>query len=269
MREATVSISPLLKSSIKQEMRDKTPNWRIHEKNFVGKSDRHVCEPGAVTFSAGWFAQGHVVRNSFKFILIIELIPNQSEVYELLPSYNLRMQRHLGSSDWVGLSNELEEFTNLALSLTHPNLFESGLLMLQRLRQLETTKEIAEEWQSVYTGIAIISNRMTPSHRDTKGRPEWFDTLTSYSDPSTRPRLLIEDVGLDLKYLSGTVVSFCGSILKHGVESWGDGDRVCYAHFMRESVRERLEVNPAGWLYRDRYLAGCNKERSDDGMDVD
>jgi hypothetical protein len=128
-------------------------------------------------------------------------------------------------------------------------------MMLMKLRELDTTRDIAREWQSVYSGISIISNRKTPSHRDTKGRIEWYDTLLSFSNGSARPRLSIKDLGMELKYSSGTVVSFCGSILEHGVSSWGMGDRVCYAHFMRESVRARLDVPPAGWVNRKRYLS--------------
>jgi hypothetical protein len=62
-----------------------------------------------------------------------------------------------------------EIFLNLVLSLIHPELFESGVLMLRKLRTLDATQTIALEWQSVYTGIQIISNRLTPSHRDSKG----------------------------------------------------------------------------------------------------
>lgn len=162
------------------------------------------------------------------------------------------------------LSNDLERFLNLTLALINPDLFKSGLLMLQRLRELESTTAIARQWQSVYTGISVISNRVTPAHRDRKGRPEWFDILTSYSDPFTKPRLLLEDLGLDLNYPSGTVVGLCGTIFKHEVKSWGDGDRVCFAHFMREAVRGRLESPPAGWLDQNRYLPV-----SEDQMEVD
>jgi hypothetical protein len=126
--------------------------------------------------------------------------------------------------------------------------------MLRKLRDLETTKGLSQEWQSVHSGIGIISNRLSPSHRDSKGRPEWYDTLLSYSDSDTRPRLLVKDLGMDLQYSSGTVVGFCGSILEHEVRSWGVGDRVCYAHFMRDSVRERLDVAPSGWVKRNIYL---------------
>ena len=63
------------------------------------------------------------------------------------------------------------------------------------------------------------------------------------------------DLGLDLNYASGTVVSFCGTILEHQVSSWGVGDRICYAHFMRELVRKRLDVSPAGWVKQEIYLS--------------
>jgi len=168
----------------------------------------------------------------------------------------------LGSSRWLDDSNDLERFINLTLSLINPGLFEMGLSMLLKLRNLDESKDIAEKWQSVYSGISIVSNRITPAHRDSKGRPEWYDTLINYSVCGAHPRLLLEDLGLDFEYSSGTLVSFCGTILTHEVQHWGDGDRICYAHFMRESVRKRLDVPPAGWVYRDMYL---REEYDDDG----
>jgi len=160
----------------------------------------------------------------------------------------------LGAPDWLKLSEPAERFLNLTLSLINPDLFRSGLLMLQELRKLETTKEIATKWQSVYSGVSIISNRTTPSHRDRGGRPEWYDTLVSHSTHGARPRLLIKDLGLDLEYSSGTVANICGKVFEHEVASWGPGDRVCYAHFMRDTVRERLNVEAAGWVNRSIYL---------------
>lgn len=154
------------------------------------------------------------------------------------------------------MTNEVEKFLNLTLSLINPGLFQMGLEMLQKLRHMDLTKDIAHKWQSVYSGIAIISNRITPPHRDSKGKPEWFDSLLNYSGTDTSPRLVIEDIGLDLQYSSGTVVGFCGTVFKHGVDKWGRGDRICYAQFMREAVRERLGVNPAGWVYRSQFLPG-------------
>jgi len=184
----------------------------------------------------------------------MNLTVNQSEMYPLKPSLNIRTRPGLGQSDWLRNSNHFERFLNLTLSLIHPELFKSGLAMLQKLRVSHQTKGIAKDWQSVYTGIAIISNRVTPPHRDTKGKPEWFDLLMNYAAGGTNPNLLINDLGLQLEYSSGTVIGLCGTIFEHEVRSWGDGDRVCYAHFMREAVRKRLGADDPGWVYQRIYL---------------
>jgi hypothetical protein len=232
-----------------------TLNWRIKDSNFIDKTSLHTLECGSVNFSSGWYGQGHEVRlNKYFLIEINNLTPSQSIKYPFLPSLNLRTNPHLGTADWMQISNDFERLLNLTLRLIHPDLFQSGLDMLQKLRDSETTREIAQNWQSVYNGIAVISNRTTPSHRDRKGRPEWFDLLLNYSNGGALPRLLIKDLGLDLEYSSGTVVGFCGSIFKHEVPSWGMGDRVCYAHFLREAVRERLDAPAASWVHQSMYL---------------
>jgi hypothetical protein len=128
--------------------------------------------------------------------------------------------------------------------------------MLQKLRLSPLTMEIAKQWQSVYTGIAVISNRLTPPHRDSRGKPEWFDLLLNYAGNDSNPKLLINDLGLELDYSSGTVVGLCGTIFQHEVGYWGEGDRVCYAHFMREAVRNRLQAEDPGWVYQSTYLPG-------------
>lgn len=176
------------------------------------------------------------------------------------------------------MSNDVERFLNLTLSLINPDLYQSGLEMLRKLRLLDSTVDIAERWQSVYTGIAIICNRKTRLHRDSKGRPEWFDVLLSYSETGASHQLIIDDIGLGLEYVSGTVVGFCGSVFQHGVESSGISNRICYAHFMREAVRERLQVSPAGWVYRNIYIlpnegttqeaVGIAVDEEDDGLDT-
>ena len=90
-----------------------------------------------------------------------------------------------------------ERLLNLTLSLIHPDLFKSGLMMLRKLCELEGAQDIAKEWQSVYTGISIISNWQTPFHQDSKGRPEWYDTLINYTGSGGRPRLVLKDMGMD------------------------------------------------------------------------
>lgn len=125
--------------------------------------------------------------------------------------------------------------------------------MLRKLREWRFTDVVAQDWQSVYSGISVISNRISPAHRDLSGRLEWYDTLANYYNGASTPLLSIKDLGLTLEYSSGTVAAFCGTVLEHEVKPWGDGDRICYAHFMRENARERLKVPPAGWATQNSY----------------
>ena len=174
----------------------------------------------------------------------------------LLPSLNFQTQLYLGSSNWLAISNNAKMFLNLTLSLIYPELSKCGLSMLWKPWQFEMTKNVALKWQSIYTGIVIISNGATPSHWALKGRPEWFDLLLNYSGMSNRAQLLIKDLGLTLEYSTRMVVGFCGSILQHEVRSWGSSNRVCYMHFMWELVRKHLDVPPGGWVNRSVYNPG-------------
>ena len=40
---------------------------------------------------------------------------------------------------------------------------------------------------------------------------------------------------------------------KHRDRREDPGDRVCYSHFMRENVRDRLGITPAGWSSTKNY----------------
>jgi hypothetical protein len=115
---------------------------------------------------------------------------------------------------------------------------KSGAHMLQKLWALETTKDVALEWESVHNGIQIISNHITPSHCDTNGQPEWFNLLASFTGGGSIPHFLVKDLGLDFEYSSRTVVGLCGATFEHEVQAWGGGDRACYPHFLQEAVQE-------------------------------
>jgi hypothetical protein len=175
----------------------------------------------------------------------------QTKLYKLKPSANLTTDDKC--LNWLESSREVEKILNLTLSLIHPGQFQCGLKILRRLRCSDLTKDIALKWQSVFTGVSVVSNRITPLHRDRNGRPEWFDLLANYCTGEISPRFLVTELGLDLQYSSGTVLAFCGNILEHEVRDWGLGDRVCYAHFMREKVRKRFKADHGGWVNRSVY----------------
>jgi hypothetical protein len=154
-----------------------------------------------------------------------------------------------------------EEFLNFVLLLIHPNLYTIGSSILQNLRGLQDTTEIASLWTSVFTGIAVISNRETPTHVDYNGRPEWYDLLTVKGSHSSRStRLDLPEMGLSLAYGPGTVVALSGQIFQHRVRFWGDGDRICYARFMREAVRKRFDIEPGNWMTQSYYAEYLSEE---------
>jgi hypothetical protein len=160
---------------ISEKINKLAPNWRVDRRNFVTKTKKHKLEPGAVNFSAGWLGQGHTVcSNSSPIEAVLTL--DQSDRFPLAPSLNLRTHLHWGSKEWMKESQDLEILINLTLSIINPGLFKMGLEMLKKKKKKNAPssryQKIAQGWQSVYSGIAIICNRVTPSHRDSKGRPE-------------------------------------------------------------------------------------------------
>jgi hypothetical protein len=154
-----------------------------------------------------------------------------------------------------------EEFLNFVLLLIHPSLHKTGSSILQILRNLEETSDVASLWTSVFTGISVISNRETPIHIDYNGRPEWYDLLTVKGSHSSRStRLDLPEMGLSLQYGPGSVVALSGQIFKHRVRFWGDGDRICYARFMREDVRKRFDIEPGDWMRQSYYAEHLSEE---------
>ena len=66
-------------------------------------------------------------------------------------------------------------------------------------------------------------------------------------------------MGLKLDYGPRTVVGACGQIFEHSVDFWGEGDRICYAHFMRDKVRAQFGVDPGGWVMQDLYASSLSE----------
>ena len=59
-------------------------------------------------------------------------------------------------------------------------------------------------------------------------------------------------LGISLKYSTGMVVGISGKVLKHEVSDF-EGDRVCYAYFMRDNVHEWVNILASDWMYTKYY----------------
>ncbi|KAI0344797.1 hypothetical protein BDW22DRAFT_1318686, partial [Trametopsis cervina] len=92
--------------------------------------------------------------------------------------------------------------------------------------------ETLNPWAYPSHGLAIISNRQTPLHRDRKTSTGMYDVLATcgkYGDGD----FMIEELGIRLRYKSGTIISLAGGLLRHGAEV-EDGERVALVSFMRQ-----------------------------------
>jgi hypothetical protein len=147
----------------------------------------------------------------------------------------------------MAASTEAINLLNQAAQLVHPELHRIGLAGLEQLRKEPETASLASEWPSVFTGCAVVANRLTRPHRDHKAEQAWYDMLVSLGSFKSAT-LQLPELGLKLDYRPGTVVAFCGNVFTHSVDDWGEGDRLCYAFFMRRGVLSRLGQEGGDWV---------------------
>jgi len=78
----------------------------------------------------------------------------------------------------------------------------------------------------------------------------WYDmlaTLGSYRNCNFE----LPGLRITLDYGPGTVVGLLGKVLEHAVPNF-DGDRVCYAYFMKNNVHEWAKAPSGNWM-RTKY----------------
>lgn len=115
-----------------------------------------------------------------------------------------------------------------------------------------------EDWKTFFSGIAVISNRVTPNHRDSGGLPRGYDILLSLGDHEAE--LSLDDLNLRLQYHPRSVVALCGKLLRHKVPHWSGEDRVCYVFFQKDKVIDRFEVQQPQWVKHTSYLDMMDKD---------
>lgn len=133
------------------------------------------------------------------------------------------------------------------LSLVHPELFDMQYkVLLEVYRKLhsqqcpvsdpELTEKIFEYWSTPFSGFAVIANRETPFHRDTKGGRTMLDILSVFGEYSGG-RLEIPLLNARFVYDPRTAFVLPGYLMQHGA-SRTNGERVCIASYMRPLVGE-------------------------------
>jgi hypothetical protein len=176
----------------------------------------------------------------------------------------LKPSRNLGkkaATDWLAKMAPLEMEYSLILGLTHLALAAAATEAKARLLSQPHTFESTSLWPSIFTGIAVIVNRLTPEHKDSGGMHLWYDLLVSAGD-AKGVVLKMPELGAEIRYKPGTIVLLCGKSLIHSVDSWGEGDRICLAHFLKENVFKRLEIEEVGWSMQPAGLRSSKHRRT-------
>lgn len=141
------------------------------------------------------------------------------------------------------------------LSVINPSLYghlEAALTDIRHNPHPTISRDVGARWPSVYTGISIMSNRITPPHRDAACYLQDYDLLVSAGN-HRKAKLVIHDTGHAFAYSPGTVVALCGSILTHEVPTWSEGERLCIAHFSKFKVLNKLGYHMREFVNLDNY----------------
>jgi hypothetical protein len=145
------------------------------------------------------------------------------------------------------------------------DLFNKGMKVIDKLKLGDHHVKWFDNinlWPSFFSGIEVISNRITLPHRDKNAPKSAYDFLVS-AGLHKDAFLKLHDVGADLSYAPGTVVAVSGRVLHHSVLDWDTnispkGERLCIAHFIRDNVHEHLGIKRPDWVSNRPYLHMIN-----------
>lgn len=150
------------------------------------------------------------------------------------------------SLEWLQLQVRTSAIIGGILSIIHPEQYAAGLGILRQLdRRPDLVKkgqrlaEILQVWSAPFNVITVISNRETPFHRDNGADYTYFDILLALGE-YRNGRLEFPGLGLRLKYDLGTIASFSGRILQHGVTC--GGNRACIVYHSKDKVMKHFGV---------------------------
>ncbi|MDT7543746.1 MAG: hypothetical protein QOE33_3659 [Acidobacteriota bacterium] len=205
--------------------------------------------------------QRHEVSDLYTSLLFMIKtgLPCQRLVDDLFISTLLRTP---GGGNFMAAISNAEILVNSVTALCSREQYRLGMESINFLRyNLNGQRhDCVAFWPSVFSAIGVIVNRVTPSHRDKGSCPQCYDLLLSMGT-HTSARLKLSDVQAELSYRPGTIVLVCGRVLRHAVESWEGGDRICCAHYVRDNVHNRMELPRPNWVEINLY-----RELMDEGF---
>jgi hypothetical protein len=155
--------------------------------------------------------------------------------------------------EWLDAISQSNSILSTILAVIHPDLHHTGQETMNQLRQHDKIQpqDLLCQWTSAFNSVSVICNCRTLLHQDGKTRKQWYDLLVTLGHYQNC-NLDLPGVGSLLEYGPGTIVRLLGSTLEHAVDNF-EGERVCYAYFMRDRVHEWAHVPGKDWMEMDYY----------------
>ncbi|KDR66959.1 hypothetical protein GALMADRAFT_80357, partial [Galerina marginata CBS 339.88] len=207
--------------------------WRVGPK-YYRSSPANTLKPGTASFAPAWFEQGH-----------------DTEKYPLRVSKAL-VKKDGPANQWLERMTVSSALIGGILSIVQPDLYEAGRNAFLYLNDNpdevdlpERLREVLQIWTAPFHGVSVISNRITPVHRDSNSGVEWMDILVALGTYQ-RGTLELGGLGVSFQYDPGTVVAIAGRVIAHAAKC--NGDRACIAYYMREKVHRRLGLVHPRWF---------------------
>ena len=81
-------------------------------------------------------------------------------------SLNIRLCTY--TSEWLNAMLESNAVLSVKLAVIHPSLYDAGWETMNQLRNTPwiEDQDVIMRWASAFSSASIISNRITPLHRD-------------------------------------------------------------------------------------------------------
>ncbi|KAG1882124.1 hypothetical protein F4604DRAFT_1577838 [Suillus subluteus] len=120
----------------------------------------------------------------------------------------------------------MELFWNAITTIANSGLFKAGaaavLAVLQEVSSHPAKSPAVSQWPSIFSGLEVIINRMTLSHRDPGSSTTLYDLLVSLGKGHAA-NISLADIRMELDYSPGTMLFISGMALEHSVGPWLGG----------------------------------------------
>ena len=169
--------------------------------------------------------------------------------------------RSAEAANFLTATSSSDVIANAITALVAPQQYDSGLVATQLIKDgqhLHRSHPNIHLWNSVYSGFALIVNRVTPPHRDTSGSTADYDLLVS-GGTHKECILDVHDLGMALSYHPGTAIAILGKVLRHGVKMWDGGERICQAQFVKDAIHNRQCLPRPDWVSYNDYICLTGK----------